>query len=550
MTSFSDESRETTAIDASGGAFSEGGTLPASRTPLQVTGADPSASPLAVDMLHQAEDSPDGIAVFDRDGTYRFVNAEAERILGKPREQIVGQSVWALFPSLKTADGPVATPFRHYFERAVAEREISTYESFSIAVSRWLLVCLIPCAIELAGVRDDNAVIVYFSDMERVHRLRNSHRTGRHGSKTASAGGTPDTLQQRPRLQDRRQERWRVSDRRFRTMMDTAPAMVWTSNGGDGRRNWFNRAWLTFTGLAPQEAIGTLWLDRLHPEDRSRFLTTHRTFYEAHQPCTMEFRLRRHDGAWRWVLAKLTPRFSEDKQEQFLGFLGSSIDITERKALEEQIARIAGEPHIDQEDQREALLAKNRALLRDELLLTTNGILRLCSQESELPEPLAPIDPALLQGRDTTHPRALDPSGQDEEIDITDGMIPIYQTTLWRLRAYTDAVGRACGLSDDQRRDLLVAVGEAANNVTVHAMGGSGIARVLGDPARGVVQIWIGDSGPGITIEDLHRSLLQHRVATTEASYQGFWIMINTADHVHLLTDTGRSSTLVIEKRR
>ena len=122
---------------------------------------------------------------------------------------------------------------------------------------------------------------------------------------------------------------------RFRLMADSAPVMIWVT-GADKQFEWLNRPWLEFTGRTLEQERGNGWFGGVHPEDRERCDGIYHASFEARQPFTMDFRLRRHDGQHRWVLASGVPRHASDGT--FLGFTGSCVDIHERKELEERLA--------------------------------------------------------------------------------------------------------------------------------------------------------------------------------------------------------------------
>src|SRR6266478_1233268 len=123
------------------------------------------------------------------------------------------------------------------------------------------------------------------------------------------------------------------SEARFRAMADTAPVMIWLS-GPDKLCTFFNKGWLDFTGRKLEQELGNGWADGVHREDFDRCHDIYGNSFDAHQPFTMEYRLRRSDGEYRWVLDSGTPRFAPDGA--FLGYIGSCIDITERKQAQER----------------------------------------------------------------------------------------------------------------------------------------------------------------------------------------------------------------------
>lgn len=121
------------------------------------------------------------------------------------------------------------------------------------------------------------------------------------------------------------------SERRFRTLADHAPVLIWMS-GRDGRCEFFNQGWLEFTGRTIEQERGYGWTAAVHPEDLERCLATYRTSFEARLPFEMEYRLRRFDGEFRWVLDRGAPRHTANSE--FAGYLGSAIDVTERRLQE------------------------------------------------------------------------------------------------------------------------------------------------------------------------------------------------------------------------
>lgn len=131
--------------------------------------------------------------------------------------------------------------------------------------------------------------------------------------------------------------RWRAGHRKisrgtcFRETANAAPVMFWVS-GPDHQVTWFNRRWLDFTGRPLEQEIGDGWMDRLHPEDRQSCQTRREDYFAAQQPFHQEYRLRRQDGHYRWILESALPHF--DARGRFLGYMGSCIDITEHKSHE------------------------------------------------------------------------------------------------------------------------------------------------------------------------------------------------------------------------
>jgi PAS domain S-box-containing protein len=125
----------------------------------------------------------------------------------------------------------------------------------------------------------------------------------------------------------------REGEERFRNMADTAPVMIWVS-GPDKRCTFFNKAWLDFRGRTLEQELGQGWVEGVHPEDLARCSAMYSSAFDSRRAFQKECRLRRADGEYRWLLDNGTPTYREG---EFTGYIGSSIDITERKEIEEQL---------------------------------------------------------------------------------------------------------------------------------------------------------------------------------------------------------------------
>jgi PAS domain S-box-containing protein len=126
----------------------------------------------------------------------------------------------------------------------------------------------------------------------------------------------------------------RDSEALFREMADSAPAILWITDGS-GRFTFLSRRWQEFTGLGGSDVLDSGWWSILHPDDRNSVQASFAEANLSRTPFVLEFRLRRAAGDYRWVLMPGEPRF--DETGNFLGFIGSVIDITERRVAEDTL---------------------------------------------------------------------------------------------------------------------------------------------------------------------------------------------------------------------
>lgn len=131
------------------------------------------------------------------------------------------------------------------------------------------------------------------------------------------------------------------SEERFKAVADSAPVLIWMSDT-DKLCNFFNKPWLEFTGRTVGEELGNGWAEGVHLDDLQECLQTYVNAFEARLPFSMQYRLRRHDGQYRWISDNGVPRY--DATGAFAGYIGSCVDITEQKlaqaALEKSYAEI------------------------------------------------------------------------------------------------------------------------------------------------------------------------------------------------------------------
>ncbi len=238
--------------------------------------------------------APVGLCVLDRDLRYISINARLAEINGIPAADHIGRTVREVVPDL-------SEQALEAMRRVLAGEEIR--------------------GLELSGTTPAQPGVVR-TWRENWLPLRDA--SGEIVGVTASAEEITEAKAAEAALYE--------SEQRFRNMADHSPAMMWVTDP-EAHCTYLNRGWYEFTGQTEEEAKGFGWLQAVHPEDRGwsgeRFLAAN----AKREAFRLEYRLRRSDGAYRWAIDAASPRFGP--AGEFLGFIGSVVDIHDRKVAEE-----------------------------------------------------------------------------------------------------------------------------------------------------------------------------------------------------------------------
>jgi PAS domain S-box-containing protein len=237
------------------------------------------------------DSAPVGYFTLDRSGVICQANLAGADLLGLGREQPAGGRL-ALF--VIEADRPA---FASCIERAFASREAQLCE-----VALWREAAPArKVRVSALAVEDGRICRVVVIDVSEIREAEAALRE---------------------------------SEERFRNLADHAPVLIWIS-GPDKLCTHFNRGWLEFTGRTMEQESGNGWADGVHADDLARCWEIYSTSFDARRKFSMEYRLRRHDGEFRWLLDTGIPRFAPNGT--FLGYIGSCVDITERRRAEAQV---------------------------------------------------------------------------------------------------------------------------------------------------------------------------------------------------------------------
>jgi len=149
----------------------------------------------------------------------------------------------------------------------------------------------------------------------------------------------------------------RESELRYRTLANSGQGLIWTA-GLDKKCDYFNQTWLAFTGRHLEQELGDGWVEGVHPDDLAQCVETYVTAFDRRERFSMDYRIRRHDGEYRWIQDDGSPRY--DSQGNFLGYIGHCLDITDRKQADDTLRETQTLYHSFIEQLPNAVFRKDR----------------------------------------------------------------------------------------------------------------------------------------------------------------------------------------------
>ncbi len=231
------------------------------------------------------ESITDALFVLDFNWRFTYLNKQSESLLGRSREELLGNNIWEEFPEA------VGLTFYEHYHRALAEQTVVMFEEFYPPLNTWFEVRAYPSAEGLS---------VYFHD-----------------------------------INERKQSEilLRESEQKFATMAEVVPQLVWMAEA-DGSIFWYNRNWYEYTGTTPEDMKGWGWQSVHDLELLPSVIEKWQKCIETGEPFEMEFPLRGADGVFRWFLTRVNP--SHSREGRIIRWFGTNTDIDEQRQMSER----------------------------------------------------------------------------------------------------------------------------------------------------------------------------------------------------------------------
>lgn len=297
------------------------------------------------------------------DSQSQVVASLSRRDIGRALDQIPAAQPFSESPAARTAawDSPVPHVMGQLQvypgHRLLVQVDVSAplaqaWTQARTRLQRELLLVLL--AVVVSGV------LMHLLWVRRVERIESTALALGQGDWQARSGlsGT-DELGRIGQALDHMAARMQQHHQHLHAVANASPVLLWTS-GLDRGCDWFNQRWLDFTGRTMAQELGNGWAQGVHPDDMDRCLSVYTAAFDARQPFSMEYRLRRHDGEYRWVLDQGMPRL--DAQGSFVGFIGSCLDVTAQVQAEEHLQQVNAALEQRVAERTGALQALNQSL--------------------------------------------------------------------------------------------------------------------------------------------------------------------------------------------
>ncbi|MEO5929953.1 MAG: ATP-binding protein [Candidatus Kapaibacterium sp.] len=420
----------------------------------------------------------DPFFALDADWHYTYVSSRFEEYTGMRREDLLEKVIWEIFPAL------AGTLQERELRRAMNEQRAIRFEARTVhGAWKWVDVRAYPSA---------GGLTAWYSDISDLVLTRQTERNI-----------ATDAL--------------RDSEEQFKHMADQAPVLLWIS-GTDMLYTWFNKPWLDFTGRTMAQEYGNGWVEGVHPDDFERCLEIYTTAFAAHQGFSMEYRLRRHDGEYRWILDSGIPLHG--RSGEFTGYIGSCVDIHNRIVAEEEKIRLL------ERERAARSQAEHVGQIKDEFLATLSHELRTPLNAilgwSQLLRSGGLEPDALEQGLETIERNARIQTQIIEDLldmsRITSGKIrldvrrvdlhPVMEAALETIHLAADARGIRLQKVLDRFTDPVMGDASRLQQIIWNLLSNAikftprgGMVQVVLKKVNSYIEITVGDTGQGISPE-------------------------------------------------
>lgn len=270
-------------------------------------------SSLPIDYQHLFRSLPENFLLMAPDATILDNTDSHVAVSLKPREEVVGRTLFEAYPSVDKNEGDVIFDSHEYVRRFL--------QPHTMPLIRYDLQ---RSAEQGGGYEELYWQATHFPILDDAGKLKYILQRTQNVTEQLQSTRAAARAQQQ------------LADEQARTLfiLDSLPVLIWTATA-DGQRDYFNPRWLAFTGRSMGQELGEQWMTGLHPDDRDRVRAQWRQCVDNGEPYQVEYRLRRADGQYRWILVRAAPR--RDVNGQVSLWVGGATDIHEQKLMVEEL---------------------------------------------------------------------------------------------------------------------------------------------------------------------------------------------------------------------
>lgn len=487
----------------------------------------------------------DGVISADDNGNISSFNRAAERMFGYTASEAVQKNIKSLLGV------PESSRSLKSGEKIARRRDGSTFP-IDLSVNdthvnnKHIYICVVRDITERKSAED--ALLRARDTLEDRVKERTSELTK-----------TNALLKQEIVEKENAQQALRESERRFRTMADTAPVMIWMA-GPDKLNSYFNKVWLEFRGKRLEHETGAGWTEGIHPEDRQRVLEIRNAAFQNKREFSVEYRLKNAAGRYIKVIDHGAPRILHDGS--FAGFVGSVLDITGVQEAEEEVTR---SQKLDSLGVLAGRIAHDFNNIMTSITSNASVAKKLLSEGDPARQCLADIESASERGKKlaqryltfskggspatktVTLPQILKDASEDVLKDSSCSLEYSFPDTLWRVEADPDQLSQAIGNIVKNARESMTGKGSVrveAENVRIKNRPGAS------QESPDYVKISIKDRGRGISEKNLGKIFDPYFTTKDQASGLGltaaYSIVKNHGGYLTVESDPAAGTTFYV----